>query len=567
MAADVTATLGLPDLVKPVLSNITKPSIANVSSPVLATIVRDAYRAVFKARVAAGEARPFVFPYTMFASFIVPMLYMVIPHTKRPWFYRARWLVVAFIIKFNLDIIKDTSSTNMSMSYVVGISSFMGIMNGLTMLVFTAPQFDYERVVRRKANKPASSSSRSPKPSSRANSPEDRTALPNENGLRKRAGSKKRRNARVTAPEVNLDEYEYYWQAYPESGTFLERLSWVLDLYTNFRGVGWSWAVPSVPSPAPPERPGTEEMVKMDTIPLETFVGCQTYKDEKEFLRRKLIPIGASYLFLDVFKVVVMEDPYFILGSSSLPLPPHLMALPSWVVPMYRHAAVIGMLYSGLVFIFGVHDLFQYYVLSKVYPIRGELWQYSTVFGSFSQILDRGLAGFWGSWWHQTFRYSFSSPVNFAIRHGYLKKDARSTKMVGVLIAFLTSGLLHASGSISSIPDTKWWKPAIFFWLSGVGVFVQQMFCTALKPQISRLPRILRRLGNLIIVTLWLHITVRPLADDFAQTGLWLMEPVPVSLVRALGFGRGEVSWWKPDMEAMGHWHTGQHWWESGFSY
>ncbi|KAK2040519.1 hypothetical protein LZ31DRAFT_557782 [Colletotrichum somersetense] len=305
----------------------------------------------------------------------------------------------------------------------------------------------------------------------------------------------------------------------------------------------------------------------MDTIPLETFVGCQTYKDEKEFLRRKLIPVGASYLFLDIFKVVVMEDPYFIFGSSSLPLPPHLTALPSWVVPVYRHAAVIGMLYSGLVFLFGVHDLFQYYVLSKVYPIRGELWQYSTVFGSFSQILDRGLAGFWGSWWHQTFRHTFSAPVNFAIKHEYLKKEARSTKILGLLVAFLTSGLLHAAGSISSIPDTKWWKPAIFFWLSGVGVFVQQMFCTALKPQISRLPRVSRRLGNLLFVTLWLHITVRPLADDFAQTGLWLMEPVPVSLVRALGFGRGEVSWWKPDMEAMCHWHTGQHWWESGFSY
>ncbi|KAK1600056.1 membrane bound O-acyl transferase family-domain-containing protein [Colletotrichum navitas] len=559
MAADITATLGLPDLVKPVLSNITKPSIANVSSPVLATIVRDAYRAAFKARVAAGEARPYVFPYNMFASHILPILYMSIPHTKRPWLYRARWLVVAFIIIFDLDIMKYTSSTNMSVSYVVGVHSFFGIMIALTMLVFTAPQFDYERVARRKAKKPASSP-KSSKPSSRSNSP-------NGSGLRKRAGSKKRRLARVTAPEVNLDEYEYYWQAYPEDGTFLERLSWVIDLYTNFRGVGWSWAVSSVPSPAPPERPGTGEMVKMDTIPLETFVGCQTYKDENEFLRRKLLSIGAAYVFLDIFKVTVMEDPYFVLGSSSLPLPPHLAVLPSWLVPVYRHAAVIGVIYAGMVMIFSIHDLFQYYFLSKVYPIRGELWQYATVFGSFSQILDRGLAGFWGSWWHQTFRQSFSAPVNFAIKQGYLKKGARSTKMVSLLVAFLLSGLLHAAGSVSSIPDTKWWKPALFFWLSGVGVVVQQSFCTTLKPQISRLPRVLRRLGNLLYVALWLHITVQPLTDDFAQTGLWLMEPVPVSLVRALGFGRGEVSWWKPDMESFLHWHTGKHWWDSGFRY
>ncbi|KAK1987931.1 membrane bound O-acyl transferase family-domain-containing protein [Colletotrichum cereale] len=559
MAADITATLGLSELVKPVLSNITKPSLANVSSPVLATIVRDTYRATFKARVAAGEARPFVLPYNIFATFIVPILYMTIPHTKRPWLYHARWLVLAFIIIFNLDIMRDTSSTNMSMSYVVGLSAFWGILFNLTMLVFSAPQFDYERVVRRKVKKPASSSISS-KPSSRASSP-------NSSGLRKRAGSKRRRPARVTAPEVNLDEYKYHWQAYPENGTFLERLSWVIDLYTNFRGVGWSWAVPSVPSPAPPERPGTGEMVKMDTIPLKTFVGCHTYKDEKEFLQRKLIPVGISYLLLDIFKVTVMEDPYFILGSSSLPLPPHLTVLPSWTVSVYRHAAVISVIYAALVMVFGVHDLFQYYVLSKIFPMRGELWQYSTVFGSFNQILDRGLAGFWGSWWHQTFRHAFSAPVNFAVEQGHLKRGARSTKMVGVLVAFLLSGLLHASGSASSIPETKWWKPALFFWLSGVGVFVQQVFCTTLKPQISRLPRVLRRLGNLLFVFLWLHVTVRPLVDDFAQTGLWLMEPVPVSFVRALGFGRGEVSWWKPDMEAIGHWHTGQHWWDSGFSY
>ncbi|KAJ0167123.1 hypothetical protein CTA2_4301 [Colletotrichum tanaceti] len=566
MAAGISTTLGLPDLATPVLANISKPSLANVSSPVLATIVRDTYRAAFKARVAAGEARPFVLPYAIFATFIVPILYMTIPHTKRPWLYHARWLVLGYIIMFNLDILKGTSSTNMSVSYTAGLSAFWGIMTNVTMLVFTAPQFDYERVVRRKATKPTSSS-KSSEPTSRSSSPGDRSAAPNVPGLKRRDVSKKRRAGRVTAPEVNLDEYEYYWQAYPENGTFLERLGWVIDLYTNFRGVGWSWAVPSVPSPAPPERPGTGEMVKMDTIPLETFAGCQTYKDENDFLRRKLIPIGLVYLLLDVFKVVMVEDPYFVLGNSSLPLPPHLAALPSWVPPVYRHATVIGIIYAGLIMVFSVHDLFQYYVLSKIFPMRGELWQYSTVFGSFTQILDRGLAGFWGAWWHQTFRHSFSAPVNFAVKHGYLEKRARSTKMIGMLIAFLLSGLLHGAGSVSSIPETKWWKPALFFWLSGVGVLIQQSFCTALKPQISRLPRVLRRLGNLLFVVAWLHVTVRSLADDFAETGLWLMEPVPLSVVRALGFGRGEVSWWKPDMEAIGHWHTGQHWWDSGFSY
>jgi hypothetical protein len=35
-----------------------------------------------------------------------------------------------------------------------------------------------------------------------------------------------------------VDEFEYYWEAYPEDGSFMERLGWVVSLYLSFRGVG-----------------------------------------------------------------------------------------------------------------------------------------------------------------------------------------------------------------------------------------------------------------------------------------------------------------------------------------
>ncbi|KAL0939366.1 uncharacterized protein CTRU02_205976 [Colletotrichum truncatum] len=561
MAADIVTTLGIPNMTAPIYANFTRPAadLANASPPFIAAVVRDSYRAIFKARVAAGEAKPFVLPYGIFGSFILPILYMTIPHRKRPWVYAARWLVLAFIIAFNIKIMRETSSTNMSMGYTSGLSAFWGILSNINTFIFTAPQFEFERVARRKRSKTLS-----PKSSSRASSPVTRSN--SQSGLRKRAGSKKRRN-QITAPDVNVDEFEYYWQSYPGNGTFLQRLGWVLDLYTNFRGVGWSWAVSSVPSPAPPEHPHTEELVKMDTIPLETFVGCQTYKDERDFLLRKIIPFITSYMILDVFKVKSTEDPYFIFGSTPFPLPPSLASTPGWLLSVYRHAGIICTIYAALVMIFSLHDLFQYFVLSKAFPLRGELWQYSSVFGSFSQIMDRGLAGFWGAWWHQTFRHAFSAPGNWLVKHGYLKKGTKSTKLIVVFIAFWLSGLLHGAGSVTAIPDTNWLKPCFFFWASGVGVLLQQIFCAALKPQITKMPRAARRLGNLLFVLVWLQITVKPLADDFAETGLWLVEPVPLSVVRALGFGHGETSWWKPDMEAIGHWHIGEHWWESGFGY
>lgn len=137
--------------------------------------------------------------------------------------------MLAFIVIFNIDILLGTSSTNMSISYSSGLSAFWGILSNFIMLAFTAPQFDYERVVRRR--KGATTSNRS-KPSA------DRASPINGSGLRKRAGGKKRKADQVTAPEVNLQEYEYYWQTFPENGPFSERLGWVIDLYTNFRGVG-----------------------------------------------------------------------------------------------------------------------------------------------------------------------------------------------------------------------------------------------------------------------------------------------------------------------------------------
>lgn len=58
-----------------------------------------------------------------------------------------------------------------------------------------------------------------------------------------------------------------------------------------------------------------------------------------------------------------------------------------------------------------------------------------------------------------------------------------------------------------------------------------------LKAPISRAPRWARRLGNLAFALAWLWATGWLLIDDFARCGIWLYEPVPVSLFRALGFG------------------------------
>ena len=39
----------------------------------------------------------------------------------------------------------------------------------------------------------------------------------------------------------------------------------------------------------------------------------------------------------------------------------------------------------------------------------GEAWMHPPIFGPFSAVLEDGLNGFWGQYWHQIFRITFTS--------------------------------------------------------------------------------------------------------------------------------------------------------------
>lgn len=47
---------------------------------------------------------------------------------------------------------------------------------------------------------------------------------------------------------VDLEKYEYYWEPYPDNGTFWERLDWVMDIFNSFRGAG-TFLLPLLSSP------------------------------------------------------------------------------------------------------------------------------------------------------------------------------------------------------------------------------------------------------------------------------------------------------------------------------
>ncbi|KAK3948642.1 hypothetical protein QBC32DRAFT_268485 [Pseudoneurospora amorphoporcata] len=466
---------------------------------------------------------------------------------------------------------------------------------------------------------------------------------------------------------VDLDKYEYYWEPYPDQGTVWERLDWVMDMFNSFRGAGWNYSISCIPSLQPPVIPRlpnsitaaassssssqilpyfpTGLPVSFDNLPLSTPQNFHRSLTVRQFLTSRLIHMTWSYLALDFFTISARLDPYFILGpngplrhpthlaslasfSSSTPvLPPlslatakFLSSLPPWGLEFARSTFSLSSVLGGLFLVSNLWQLVQFFVLGKLGKMLGidsqgmdELWRYPSSFGGFvGNVLDRGLAGFWGGWWHQSFRVGFTGPVRFLVvsrgwlggGRGYGEKTKKSNlaATLEMATAFFLSGVLHALGgwtctafrispsSSSSSASGEhlhdlltgeqrnrlpvFFEPVGFFVSQFVGCLVQAFLAVVLrnlvgngKDKMTEIPRWLKRTGNGLFVFLWLHWTRWMLIDDMARSGLFLFEPVPVSVFRLLGLGGmpgegGTRDWWRLDGEYVpGLWWGSSKWW------
>lgn len=284
--------------------------------------------------------------------------------------------------------------------------------------------------------------------------------------------------------------------------------------------------------------------------------------------------MALSYLLLDLLSVLMMKDPYFILGpelalSSPLPLPFYLAPLPGPALFIYRGLACFLAILLAIDLILTTYQIFAHLCLHRVLGARSELWHFPCIYGGFTHgVLDKGLVGFWGAWWHQTFRIAFSAPSVWLARHRYLNPRSATGKAVAGLLAFLQSGFLHTGGSISCLPPSKPWGPPAFFLLCWVGILVQTTAVVVLRHLgvVERTPVGVRRATNLVFVLAWLLSSQFLFSDDLARGGIWLLEPVPASVFRALGYGRPGDVWWRWDSTLWPRWWTGKHWWESGIA-
>lgn len=320
-----------------------------------------------------------------------------------------------------------------------------------------------------------------------------------------------------------------------------------------------------------PIAPKDHSLVDISSIPLITPLGYERFATEKALISNRVYVLLKSYLMLDFLTTFMINDPYAVLGpdhplTKVLPLPWYLALLPAPLLKLYREVFSMVAILSAVSAIFTTADIVQFYLIKFLAPSRDIVWMYASTYGTFSNVFERGLAGMWGAWWHQTFRVQFSAPANWMVRNGYLKPKSVATALITMVISFLHSGVMHMSGSVSSMPHTKSWRPLAFFLAQAVGLFIQPLLVAALKPVSRGAPQWMCRLGNFLFTLWWLYLTAPLFVDDLAMLGLWLLEPVPFSIFRALGFGGPGQAGWRWDQYYIVRWHSGGAWWNTGLA-
>ncbi|KAK4181598.1 hypothetical protein QBC36DRAFT_341941 [Triangularia setosa] len=493
----------------------------------LATAQVHHLRSIFYDQLSQGKTKPLVLPSAFFGTLFLPLLYLSIPHKSRLWLYHARWLVAVAILYLDYQLLTTTSGSNIAIGYAVGLIACHGTVWGLTAVLFTRPQWDAARVA------------------------ED--------------------------PKTG----EYYWQFYPSKGTWWERMSWAQDLLLNFRCVGWNYAVSTIPSPPFPEA-GMKgrQRVGMDKMPKVTQTGYYISSTTKEFVLDRLGHIVWSWLVIDIWTTFGRADPYIVLGPEYLHSSHYkINRVPMWLVGLGRSFLGITGVAAGLFYFHSIYQLINYCILGK----GGlDVLGYPSLFGGFGTVADKGLGGFWGGRGFAAAGEGEAVPrlrVRSNGKRRRKKKPTRGKMVVTVLIAFFLSGLMHACGGLTSTsPTTRFWTPILFFVSQGVGVLVQGFVCECFRALINRtFSAKWRRVGNLVVVAVWLHFTGWGLVDDMSRAGIWLFEPVPFSpvrwLVKVLGYGNllggNNRNVWRLDEEYGPRWWWGPEgrWWESGFRF
>jgi len=351
----------------------------------------------------------------------------------------------------------------------------------------------------------------------------------------------------------------FVWQGLPPR--FLHRVDWVADLVTNFRGIRWTHQISGMPYPDSSSLSAFAEPISHQSSSPSTArprsSRPNTYPTRSALVRSSIIAFIVNLLVLDMLKFLMLRDPYFWGVSNAGPSPYYFPRTSRLVL------SVAGV-YSSLLSIFLLSPIVycglagEKYIGQHAWP-----WLYPPYYGSPVEVWRKGLAGIWGGWWHQLFRLGFEQAGDSMGRSVGWEKRSVQGGILRVVVAFICSGGIHACGSYTALGNTRPGDAFMFFALQPIGLIAQRAVAGWMKKNgvRDRIPASVRGACNLGLAVGWCWLTGPLIADDFADGGIWLYEPMPFSLTRGLA-GDG---WWKWGGTWM-RWHTADRWWKSGIA-
>ena len=480
--------------------------------------------------------------------------YLLLPlRPSSPFVRNLRFPVWLFYTASCIDSLIWTRTSSHGVAYIIGAAFAFGPMWTATLLVFRDARREARRVERRRVVRGGERD-------------EGVETTGRENGAVDSRGLHKRKpHASPSAKaDADSDEFEYFWQPLPPD--LPTRLNWVVDLGLALRGAGWAHQIRTLPGPPP-------RITATLPSPPRSSSATAAPRSRAAVLRRELTILATRYLLIDALKVLAMHDPYFLSLGAAHPLPPSFPAILAdspWRLRVARSLAVFALTRCALELVYASVALSCLCLLpSHVLGLRGEPWYYPAFYGPVSAIPKGGLAGFWGTYWHQLLRLGLETPGAAIVRWLGWERRKALAKLVSVALAFACSGMVHWSAShLSAGVAHPTGTSLAFFALQVVGLVGETALKTYLKRSgvAERVPRIVRESLNFLGVAAWLLATSPLFADDVAGCGVFLFEPVAISVVRMAGFGGADGRWWRWQAHNV-FWHSDkEHWYKSGLA-
>ncbi|EME41561.1 hypothetical protein DOTSEDRAFT_73854 [Dothistroma septosporum NZE10] len=275
-------------------------------------------------------------------------------------------------------------------------------------------------------------------------------------------------------------------------------------------------------------------------------------QSRRTFIISILVVLGpALILTMPLALQLGAHDPFFSAPGQSLSMPlaipgsdvPTMVAILQQAVPtLFLRPLTLGLyLYSLMIILFLPPFLLPVLLTFLIPSGHTARWSPHTWprphFGPFSTVLDHGLRGLWGRWWHQQMRHAVSEPGRWLSAKLGLQRNGLPRYAMICCSAFLLSGLTHA-GLVPAQPRwAKLYEPwelrlrfAAFFWIQPAGILAEMI---VVEPMLQRLAgaapypstKTIVRMLRVCWVLVFMCLALTFLHDPFIELGYWKIWP------------------------------------------